>query len=243
MLWTEDPTQNLREGRSACWNVEQWRSQSQTFADMAVFDAASTTLTRADGAEQIVGGSISPNLLPLLGVQPVQGHSWSSEEAEQRQRLVLISHRFWQARFGGSNDAVGATIVLNGLPSQIIGILPAETNDRKQESNRLDLIVMQLAVTGGDQTSQVTTLTRSDERTCSPSRTTRSKEWCLRATRLRVEGNLDFGVTARCRGSDDCSDAVGVVSNAGPPRATGEDHERDSPGGQVLLVADASIRL
>src|SRR5437867_4526329 len=125
MLWTEDPTQNLREGRSACWNVEQWRSQNQTFADIAVFDAVSTTLTRADGAEQIVGGSISPNLLPLLGVQPVQGRSWSSKEAEQRQRLVLISHRFWQARFGGSNDAVGATIVLNGLPSRIIGILPA----------------------------------------------------------------------------------------------------------------------
>ena len=125
MLWTEDPTQNLREGRSACWNVEQWRSQNQVFADMAVFDAVSTTLTGADGAEQIVGGSISPNLLPLLGVQPELGRSWSSEEAAQRQRLVLISHRFWQARFGGSNDAVGATIVLGGLPSQIIGILPA----------------------------------------------------------------------------------------------------------------------
>ena len=125
MLWTEDPTQNLREGRSALWNVEQWRSQSQSFADMAVFDAVSTTLTGADGAEQIVGASVSPNLLPLLGVQPAQGRSFSTEEAEQRQRLVLISHRFWQARFGGSNDAIGATIVLNGLPSQIIGVLPA----------------------------------------------------------------------------------------------------------------------
>src|SRR5689334_6077624 len=125
MLWTEDPTQNLREGRSACWNVEQWRSQNQVFADMAVFDGVSTTLTGTDGAEQIVGGSISPNLLPLLGVQPVQGRGWSSEEAELRQRLVLISHRFWQARFGGSTDAVGATIVLDGFPFQIIGVLPA----------------------------------------------------------------------------------------------------------------------
>ena len=126
MLWTEDPTQNLREGRSALWDVEQWRSQSQSFADMATFDAVSTTLTGADGVEQIVGASISPNLLPLLGVQPVLGRSFSTEEAEQRQRLVLISHRFWQARFGGSHDAIGATLVLNGFPSQIIGILPAD---------------------------------------------------------------------------------------------------------------------
>ena len=126
MLWTEDPTQNLREGRSALWDVEQWQRQSQSFADMATFDTVGTLLTGADGVEQIVGASISSNLLPLLGVQPVLGRSFSAEEAEQEQRLVLISHRVWQARFGGSHDALGATLVVNGLPSQIIGILPAD---------------------------------------------------------------------------------------------------------------------
>ena len=126
MLWTEDPTQNFREGRSALWDVEQWRNQSRSFADMATFDAVNTTLTGSDGVEEIVGASISPNLLPLLGVRPLLGRSFSTEEAEQGQRLVLISHRFWQARFGGSRDALGATLVLNGFPCQIIGILPAD---------------------------------------------------------------------------------------------------------------------
>ncbi len=125
MLWTEDPTENRREGRSALWDVEQWRSQSESFADMATFDSVSTLLTGADGVEQIVGASISPNLLPLLGVQPVLGRSFSTEEAEQQQRLVLISHRFWQARFAATPGALGATLVLNGVPSQIIGVLPA----------------------------------------------------------------------------------------------------------------------
>jgi len=126
MLWTEDPTQNLREGRSALWDVEQWRGQTQSFADMATFDSVGSVLTSADGMEQIVGASISPNLLPLLGVQPVLGRSFSTEEAEQQQRLVLISHRFWQARFGGMQGALGTTLVLNGVPSQIVGILPAD---------------------------------------------------------------------------------------------------------------------
>ena len=125
MLWTEDPTQNVREGRSALWEVDQWRMQSRSFADMAAFDAMSTTLMGADGAEQIVSASISPNLLSLLGVQPALGRSFSPEESGQ-QPLVLISHRFWQARFGGSNDAVGATVVLDAVPSQIIGVLPAD---------------------------------------------------------------------------------------------------------------------
>jgi putative ABC transport system permease protein len=126
MLWTEDPTQNLREGRSALWDVGQWRRQGRSFVDMATFDSVSTVLTGAEGVEQIAGASISPNLLPLLGVQPVLGRSFSAREAEEGQRLVLISHRFWQARFGGSRDALGATLVLNGLPSQIVGILPAD---------------------------------------------------------------------------------------------------------------------
>ncbi|HEY7058889.1 MAG TPA: ABC transporter permease [Vicinamibacterales bacterium] len=124
MVWTEDPTQNLREGRSSLWDVEQWRGHSQSFADMATFDTVSTTLTGPDGAEQIVGASTSPNLLSLLGVRPILGRSFSTEEAEQP--LVLISHRFWQARFGGSSDALGATVVIDGVPSQIIGILPAD---------------------------------------------------------------------------------------------------------------------
>src|SRR3954469_21445273 len=126
MLWTEDPAQNLREGRSALWNVEQWRNQTQSFSDIATFDSVSMVLTGADGAEQIVGASMSPNLLPLLGVQPVLGRNLSPQEAEQRQRLVLISHRFWQARFGGSHDALYATLVVNGVPCRIIGILPAD---------------------------------------------------------------------------------------------------------------------
>src|SRR5687767_15706457 len=53
MLWTEDPTENLREGRSALWDVEQWRGQSQTFADLATFDSVGTVLTSAEGAEQM----------------------------------------------------------------------------------------------------------------------------------------------------------------------------------------------
>lgn len=125
MLWTEDPTQNLREGRSALWNVEQWRSQTQSFSDIGVFDAMSTTMTGAEGTEQIMGASMSPNVLPLLGVQTVRGRGFSTEDVEQqRQHEVLISHAFWQAHFGGAADAVGATLVLNGVASQIVGVLP-----------------------------------------------------------------------------------------------------------------------
>src|SRR5213594_1830750 len=126
MLWSENPSKNLREGRTAYWNVEQWRSQSESFADIAFFDGVSATLTTADRAEKISVLRTSPNLFPLLGIQPLYGRIFTAEEAEQRQRLALISHRFWQTRFGGSFDAIGASIHLDGAPSRIIGILPAD---------------------------------------------------------------------------------------------------------------------
>ena len=149
MLWTEDPTQNLHEGRSALWDVEQWLTQSRSFADMATFDSVTTTLTAAEGAEQIVGASTSPNLLSLLGVQPVRGRNFSTEETEEQKRLVLISHRFWQARFGGSNDAIGSTLVLNGLPSQIIGILPADFQIAKLDADVWEPHTTRRSVRGG----------------------------------------------------------------------------------------------
>ena len=126
MLWTEIPTQGLREGRSTYLNVEQWRLQSKSFADMAVLDPVSATLAGVDGVEQIGVSRISPNFFALLGVQPALGRIFTAEEAELRQRLAVISHGFWQTSFGGSYDAIGATVTLNGLPSRIIGVLPAE---------------------------------------------------------------------------------------------------------------------
>jgi predicted permease len=126
MLWTEVPSQNLREGRSSYLNVEQWRRESRSFADIAIFDPASVTLTTAAEAEQISVARISPNFFPLLGVQPLRGRSFSPEEAEERRRLAVISHRFWQTHFGGSLDAIGASIDLDGLPFRIVGIVPAD---------------------------------------------------------------------------------------------------------------------
>jgi predicted permease len=126
MLWTEAPSQNIREGRSAYWTFEQWRSQSESFKDMAIFDGVSATLTSADSAEKISIARVSPNLFSLLGVQPLHGRSFSAEEADQRQRLAVISHRFWQTRFGGSFNAIGGTIEIDGLPSRVIGILPVD---------------------------------------------------------------------------------------------------------------------
>ena len=125
MLWTEVPTQGVREGRSAYGDVELWRAQTNTLADIAVSEYVRLTLSSASGVEQIGVSRVSPNYFSLLGVQPSYGRFFSAQEADERQRVAVIGHNFWQSRYGGSLDAIGSTIVLDKQPSRIIGIMPA----------------------------------------------------------------------------------------------------------------------
>lgn len=116
---------SLGEGRSAYWNVESWRAHSRSFSDLAVLDTTSVTLTGIGDADRIGVARVSPNFVPMLGVQAAHGRAFTSEEAEQRRRVALITHAFWQSRFGGSLDAIGASLELDGRRSEVIGILPA----------------------------------------------------------------------------------------------------------------------
>jgi putative ABC transport system permease protein len=125
MLFTEMPSQGLREGRSAYRDVEAWRSESKTLADAGVFDPMTARLTAPGELERISVLRLSPNVFTILGVQPFRGRFFTAEEANERRRLAVLSYSFWQMRFGGVEDAIGATVELDGIPSEVVGILPA----------------------------------------------------------------------------------------------------------------------
>jgi putative ABC transport system permease protein len=123
MLWSELPTQSLREGRTAYLNIEQWRAQSRTFSDMAFFDPATATISRSGQAEYIRVVLVSPNYFPLMGIAPKIGRFFTAQDAAQRQRLAVISYSFWQSHFAGQASAIGASVELDGQPTRIVGVL------------------------------------------------------------------------------------------------------------------------
>lgn len=125
MLWREAPSQQVREGRSAYRDVEDWRQQNRSFTSLAVFDPASATLVTAGESERIGVLRVSPDIVDLLGAQPIAGRVFTSAEADDRQPVALVSERFWRARFGGSRDAIGTSIELDGRPTRIVGVLPS----------------------------------------------------------------------------------------------------------------------
>ncbi|MFP5378952.1 MAG: ADOP family duplicated permease, partial [Vicinamibacteria bacterium] len=86
----------------------------------------SFTLTGDEAAERVPGGSVTPDLFPLLGVEPVLGRHFHPDEAAQPglERSVMLTHGLWQRRFGSRPEIVGQDVMINGLPRTVVGVLP-----------------------------------------------------------------------------------------------------------------------
>ena len=79
------------------------------------------------GAERIRGGSVTPDLFPLLGIEPILGRQFRLEEAAPPglESVVMLTHSLWQRRFGGDPAIIGKPIIVNDRARVVIGVLPA----------------------------------------------------------------------------------------------------------------------
>jgi putative ABC transport system permease protein len=131
-LWSEAPAQNIRERASTYGNVADWREQNKSFEDLAAFDPTVVTLTGAAEPEQVMSVRASANYFPLLGVAPMLGRTFTDDEEQQKVRVVVLSHGLWQRRFGASPDILGQTLEIDGLSSQVIGVMPEHFRSGKE---------------------------------------------------------------------------------------------------------------
>jgi putative ABC transport system permease protein len=125
MLWKDNAKQDLHEDGTSVENFREWRAQSQRFADMAVFAGVNSVfLTGGDEPEPARIVRASAHLFTLLGVKPALGRTFTAEEEERRERVVVIGSGLWQRRFGGAPDVIGETLEINGQTSRVIGVMP-----------------------------------------------------------------------------------------------------------------------
>jgi putative ABC transport system permease protein len=121
-------------------NFQDWREQSKEFSQMAYVEKMSFNLAGAavSQPENITGDAVSPNFLPMMGVQPLLGRDFDpSEEKPGTAPVVLLSYSIWQSHFGGDRNVLGRTITLDGRSFTIVGVLPA--NYRWLEKSELML--------------------------------------------------------------------------------------------------------
>jgi putative ABC transport system permease protein len=117
-----------------------WQRRQSPFERMTSFGGvADCDLT--EGTPASLGcAQVEWNFLPTLGIRPMLGHNFAPEEdVPNGPRVALIGYGFWQSRFAADPRIVGKAISLNGVPTTIIGVLPATFE--MPRLNRAELLV------------------------------------------------------------------------------------------------------
>ena len=123
VLW--DRLEGERTSDPSAPNLEDWTAASRSFEALAgVWGAAWSLTDDGVGATRVFGGRMTPSLLPVLGIEPVLGRSFTEEETHGEHFVALISHGLWNSRFGGSADVLERTITLDGARYRVVGVLP-----------------------------------------------------------------------------------------------------------------------
>ncbi len=103
-----------------------YRENQTAFEAIGAWDVSERSITGGGNPERVEALLVSASTLPILRVQPVAGRFFAAEDDTPGAPLrVILTHGYWQRRFGGTPDVVGQTLVIDGQPADVIGILPA----------------------------------------------------------------------------------------------------------------------
>jgi predicted permease len=76
-------------------------------------------------AERLVAMTTTPTLFPMLGAQAALGRTFTDDEGRVgHERAVLLSDGLWRRRFGAAADVVGRSLLVGGVPYEIVGVMP-----------------------------------------------------------------------------------------------------------------------
>src|SRR5262245_1969839 len=102
-----------------------WREQSKTFDHLVSFAPGSIYLMGRGQPATVASIRATANLFPALGVAPQLGRAFTTEEDRPgAEPVVILSHAFWQRRFGGDPAVIGQSLTLDGRSRQVIGVMP-----------------------------------------------------------------------------------------------------------------------
>ncbi len=103
------------------------RDRSHVFEDVAAYGTSSVNLTGEGAPERVVTTYASASLIPMLGVRPVVGRSFTTDEdREGYDRVAVLGYGLWQRRFAGIPGIVGHSIHVDGIAYTIVGVMPAD---------------------------------------------------------------------------------------------------------------------
>ena len=124
MLVLEKPPGGGTNGISTL-NFLDWKRENQVFEYMAAQNGGPVTMTGSGEATQFRRSQVSPDYFRVYSVQAALGRTFAPDEDQPgKEHVVVLSHKLWESQFGADPQAIGRSILLDGQPTIIIGVMP-----------------------------------------------------------------------------------------------------------------------
>jgi predicted permease len=102
-----------------------FREQSRAFQDIGLWENDSVSVTGVGEPEQVPALDVTREILPILGQRPLLGREFTQQDdSPDSPATAILNYGYWQSKFSGDPGVIGRTIVLDGKPRQIIGVMP-----------------------------------------------------------------------------------------------------------------------
>jgi predicted permease len=119
-VYTDNPPYRFR------FSVVDYRAleaEHPTFSGLAAYQTNTVTLTDRGVAERASVKSVTGSYFPLLGQRAHIGRLLGADDEARRDRGVVLTHAYWQRRFGGDRSVVGRSLAIDGEAHTIVGVL------------------------------------------------------------------------------------------------------------------------
>jgi predicted permease len=126
MIWEKRPTEGVFDAVVSPADFLDWQHMQQAFDAIAGMTPVTADLTGVGEPVRLSVGFVSPPFFDILGVKLPLGRTFRPEEATiGRHRVVILGDRLWRERLSGDPAIVGRKILLNSVPHEVVGVLPA----------------------------------------------------------------------------------------------------------------------
>ena len=127
IIWSHSPGANVEKDWPSPGQFEAIKANSTVYEDIAIVHGRSLNVGGLSNPTRAGAIDASSNLLPLLGAKPLLGRLFLPEEDEPgKTPTVVLSNSFWRREFGGNENVLQNSLLLNGEKYQIVGVMPAE---------------------------------------------------------------------------------------------------------------------
>jgi predicted permease len=131
-------------GSVSAGNFTDLSAEQRSFDTLTAMQYSSFNLSDGSTAERIVGTRVTASHFDVFGVRPAHGRTFRADEDQPgHEQVVVLSHRLWLRRFGADPGIVGREIRMNGLPYEVVGVMPADFDN----SARLEDLWVPIAFT------------------------------------------------------------------------------------------------